>query len=98
MNNILDHKFVKASNIMQCENCALSLDEINHHIYPSNDCSEILKISATHKFKKYDKNTTAFCEICGISGIISTNGTVTIERLDFDFYTCNEILMIKANE
>lgn len=95
MNNFNGHYF----QANQCINCECS-------IYPCQTdlksflCQDIINLSNSHKWKltlqdKFYFDDEYECEICGLIGM--TSGRLISPFLN-EFYTCNEWLMIKANE
>lgn len=56
-----------------------------------HSCDKIRFISNTHKFDNFK------CTICGIESFFR-NGLSFVQFKNNYFYTCNEYLMIKANE
>lgn len=63
-------------------------------------CEKFLEICNSHKWivDKYHWYYEFCCEICGITGQYRFNQEVVVINKPFDYYTCNEYLMIKVNE
>lgn len=82
-----------------CRYCGLPYLEKSN----PNNCEKISFKSNTHKWKfhfwSYARGLEYKCEICDIDGVrVNENYIVRIDKDLTEFYTCNEQLMLKANE
>lgn len=95
MEKYLDHEFETGeyTNLLFCKTCKFP-DWIIKKLAVT--CAEIKVKSDSHKWVSGIYQILANCEVCGIIGIKSTKFFTTVQ-LD-NFYTCNEYLMVRANE
>lgn len=95
-----------------CANCNMSgfctvlTANSNMMVFPDyqgftcGEFSNIYEKSITHDWKKIDKPRGNYvCETCNLEGFLDDyDNTPWIKPLFKNYYTCNEWLMIKANE
>lgn len=82
-----------------CQLCGLSYLQR----FDPRTCEDIVFKSNTHKWK-FDRWSALYgleynCEICGVGGVRANHDYIIriVSRIT-QFYTCNEWLMLKANE
>lgn len=83
-----------------CKKCFLDKFSINFHI-KEYTCSEIIKIAKTHTWGLKDHYlfdaVENICFICNMPGVLIKD-RYSAKYYHYIKYTCNEYLMIKANE
>lgn len=86
----LDHEFPNKLALF-CSGCGFTQQALRN---VGVTCAELKRISATHKWVNR-KNDYPVCKICSMRGSASKKlALLYLNKL----YTCNEYLMIKANE
>lgn len=99
MNNFDGHKFNK---VLRCGNCHLYESSISF-CYPPRTCEEIVKLTTDHNWEKSSEimwqktGKLFFCKVCDIAGFSRNDGDDILPPIN-KLYTCNEWLMLKANE
>lgn len=100
MNNINNHELIKnTKGDYFCVNCELYITHSDFYLF---DCKILLEKSTSHKWVDFyvtanlKSEFRQHCKICNIIGYI-TKKKITIVDIN-QIYTCNEWLMIKANE
>lgn len=90
----MTHKF----RYQSCLICGIYKDS---NYFTKFTCAEFLKLCRTHRWENIENPNIYFefyCNVCGIFGYKYFNINEIIISSFINYYTCNEYLMIKANE
>lgn len=86
----LDHDFTQTGHPHPCKKCGYNLWIATEK---KLSCDDTIKIAMSHTWPPNSTSELIRCNVCGITG-----APIFKHFLFGNFYSCNEYLMIKANE
>lgn len=101
MNNFNGNKHIWKSSTSPPSidmNCSCSVCGYNKYVCDFYGCEEIQRKVSSHTWENIKYNLTVRCTICSLYGSLDINNHILCYNYKYGLLSCNEFLMIKANE